>query len=138
MKRTAYLTTPQIEERLRLGKVRPTAQRIAICRYVLCDAEHPTAEDVKRWADLNFSKMSLATVYNTLGVLVRAGLLRECRLPHREAVVYDQNLSAHHHFIDDRTGRVEDIAEEAVQVRIRLGGKYAVQNVQVVLRGLKK
>ena len=138
MRKKACLTSAQIEARLRAAEVRPTAQRIAICRYVLCEADHPVAEAVKRWADSNFSKMSLATVYNTLRVLVRAGLLKEFRLPHSEAAVYDDNVSAHHHFIDERTGRVEDVPFEAVQIRVRLGGRYVVKNVQVVLRGMKK
>ena len=136
-KRTC-LTSAQIEARLRAAKVRPTAQRIAICRYVLCEADHPTAVAVKKWADSSFSKMSLATVYNTLRILVRAGLLKEFRLPHSEAAVYDDNISEHHHFIDEGTGKIEDIPFDAVRVRIRLGGRYAVRNVQVVIRGAKK
>jgi Fur family iron response transcriptional regulator len=137
MKSKACLTTAQIDERLRAVKIRPTAQRLAICRYVLCEADHPTAEDVKRWADSHFSKMSLATVYNTLRVLVRGGLLKEFRLPHSGATVYDDNIFEHHHFLDERTGQVEDIPVDAVRVKVRLGGKYVVRNVQVVLRGVK-
>src|SRR5262249_26897232 len=74
MKPKSCLTPIEIENRLNEHGVQPTAQRIAICRYVLCEADHPTAEDVKKWADANFPKMSLATVYNTLGILVAAGL----------------------------------------------------------------
>ena len=65
------LTPAEIEDRLSRSGVQPTAQRIAIAQYVLCEAEHPTADDVKAWTDLNFPKLSLATVYNTLNVLVK-------------------------------------------------------------------
>lgn len=137
MRHRACLTTAQITERLREAKLRPTAQRVAVCQYVLCKAEHPTAEAVKKWADANFSKMSLATVYNTLGTLVKAGLLREFRFPHSDAVVYDDNLAEHHHFLDERTGAIEDIPAHAVKVRADLSRKYTLHSIQVVLRGVK-
>ena len=73
------LSPGEIEERLKKAGVQPTAQRIAICRFVLCQADHPTADQVKAWADKNFPKMSLATVYNTLNLWVEAGLLQELR-----------------------------------------------------------
>ena len=137
MPKKACLTTAQITERLREAKLRPTAQRVAVCRFVLCQADHPTAETVKKWADDNFSKMSLATVYNTLGSLVKAGLLREFRFPHSDSVVYDDNLSEHHHFLDVRTGVIEDIPADAIKVRADLSGKYTLHSIQVILRGVK-
>lgn len=137
MRERTELTAAQITERLREAKLRPTAQRVAVCRFVLCHADHPTAEAVKKWADANFAKMSLATVYNTLGSLVKAGLLREFRFPHSESVVYDDNLSEHHHFLDVRTGAIEDVPADAVKVRATLGGRYKLHGIQVVLRGVK-
>ncbi|MBI5596572.1 MAG: transcriptional repressor [Elusimicrobia bacterium] len=135
MKHKACLTPAQIEERLRAARIRPTAQRIAVCRFVLCEADHPCADTVKSWADANLQKMSLATVYNTLGALVRAGLLKELRLPHTDKVVYDDNVAEHHHFLDEKTGRLEDIPLDAVAVSARLGGRYKVKGVEVLVRG---
>lgn len=131
------LTVPEIEERLKSAGILATAQRISICRYVLCEAEHPTAEDVKRWVDQNFPKMSLATVYNTLGALVQAGLLKEVRLPNRDRVVYDQNTEAHHHFIDEATGTVTDVDAKHVRISSELGKLYQVNQVDVILRGTR-
>lgn len=131
----ACLTVGQIEERLRKARVRPTSQRVSVCRFVLCEADHPRAEDVKRWTDAHGLKMSLATVYNTLGVLVKAGLLRELRMPHTDSAVYDDNMAPHHHFLDERTGRLEDLPPESVEVRPRLGGKFKVRDVSVLVVG---
>ncbi len=86
-----------ISEKLEAAGVNPTAHRIAIYLYVLSEADHPTADDVKRWADENFPKLSLATVYNTLKTLVGAKLLKELKLPHIGKVLYDCNVSDHHH-----------------------------------------
>ena len=41
------LSMAEIEEKLKKSGVAATAQRIAICKYVLCEADHPTAEDIK-------------------------------------------------------------------------------------------
>lgn len=129
------LTNPEIEARLNRAGIQPTAQRIAICRYVLCEADHPTAEQVKSWADKNFPKLSLATVYNTLKTLTEAGLLREYRFPNSEKVVYDNNISQHYHFLDEETGELMDIDPELLSVTPKLGRAFRVSSVDVVLRG---
>jgi Fur family transcriptional regulator, iron response regulator len=132
------LSPGEIEARLKEAGVQPTAQRIAICRYVLCQADHPTADQVKDWADKNFPKMSLATVYNTLNLLVKAGLLHELRLPHSDKVIYDNNLSPHHHFLDEKSGDLFDLTHEEVEVSAKLKKEFQISHVQVLLRGTLK
>jgi len=132
------LSPGEIESRLLKAGVQPTAQRIAICRFVLCQADHPTADQVKDWADKNFPKMSLATVYNTLNLLVKAGLLQELRLPHSDKVIYDNNLSPHHHFLDEKSGELFDLAQEDVEVSTKLKKVFQVSEVQVLLKGTIK
>ncbi|MBI4424864.1 MAG: transcriptional repressor [Elusimicrobia bacterium] len=136
MKRSA-LSSAAIEERLKQAGLQPTAQRIAILRCVLCEAEHPTADDVKRWMDENFPKVSLATVYNTLGALVRVGVLKEIQLPHSGRTVYDDNVAHHYHFIDERTGKVFDVDPGDVELKPKLGKGFQVRSVEVYLRGEK-
>jgi len=132
-------TPAEIEQRLVERSVLPTAQRIPICRYVLCEADHPTADDVKRWTDKNFPKLSLATVYNTLKTLVGAGLLREFRFPHSEKVIYDSNVVDHFHFLDEESGKLFDLSGEHVEVRAKsaVPEGYTLDTIEVVLRGRK-
>jgi Fur family transcriptional regulator, iron response regulator len=128
-------TPEQIEGLLRKAGLQPTAQRIAICRYVLCRADHPTAEDVKRWADRELPKCSLATVYNTLAALTKAGLLIELRLSHSDSVVYDMNTSKHFHFLDEKTGRLYDVEEDELDLELKLRGGLKAERVEVLIRG---
>jgi Fur family transcriptional regulator, iron response regulator len=128
-------TTLEIEAKLRSAGVNPTAQRLAICRYVLGEGDHPTADDVKTWADQNFPKLSLATVYNSLNTLVAAGLLRELKLPHSDKVFYDSRVSDHHHFLDQNTGKLFDLMPEQVQVTPRLERGFAIESIEVLIRG---
>ncbi len=129
------LTPQEIESRLSAAGVRATAQRIAIAQFVLCSADHPTAEDVKNWTDENFPKLSMATVYNTLAVLVKAGLLREFRLPHSSRVIYDQNIEVHNHFLDEKSGKLYDLAAGEVAVSLKPGHRAKVRQMDVLLRG---
>ncbi len=115
--------------------VQPTAQRITICHYVLCEADHPTAEDVKEWVDRRFPKISMATVYNTLKTLVEANLIRELRLPHSTKLLYDRNMSDHHHFVDEESGQVTDIDAAQIEVKPKLSKGFIVNEVQLVLSG---
>ncbi len=131
------LRPEQIESHLKDAGVAPTAQRIAICRYVLCEADHPTAEQVKVWVDKNFPMMSMATVYNTLGTLVKAGLLQELKLPHIESAVYDSNIDRHFHFVDEKSGQVIDLDPSKVKVSLNLGEGYEIRQTDVVIRGTK-
>ncbi|WP_397599905.1 Fur family transcriptional regulator [Silvanigrella sp.] len=129
------LTVPEIEERLKKSGVAATAQRIAICKFVLCEADHPTAEDIKNWTDANFPKLSRATVYNTLDVLVQAGMLKELKLPHTGKVVYDTNVGDHYHFLDNTSGKLFDISNEECKVILNLPEDIYIEEVDVFLRG---
>lgn len=129
------LSPLEIEERLRSAGIQPTIQRISICRFVLCEADHPTAEEIHAWAEKNLAKISLATVYNTLKTLVEAGLLKEFRFPVSDKVVYDNNLSEHHHFFDLKTQKIFDVAAEDVKIQAQLGQEFTVQDVSLFMTG---
>ena len=129
------LSVSEIEEKLKKAGVAPTAQRIAICKYVLCESDHPTAEDIKNWTDANFPKLSRATVYNTLEVLVKAGMLKELKLPHTGKVVYDTNVDDHFHFLDSDSGHLFDVSKEECKVILNLPKDIHIDEVDVFLRG---
>jgi len=125
----------EASEALRGRGIQPSAQRVAIAEYVLSTDSHPSPDQV--WARVRerLPQVSRATVYNTLNLFVRKGLLRQLTLAEGR-VVFDPNVEAHHHFIDERTGAIHDVPWEAVQVRglERLRG-FDVDEYQVVMRG---
>lgn len=132
------LTTKSLIDRLEAAGVQPTAQRIAVFQYVMCEGDHPTAESVKAWMDDHFPKMSLATVYNTLRILVKAKLVREFKLPHTDKVVYDCNIKEHHHFLDEATGKLIDLDAETITLNPQLKRKYRITETHVLLRGRRR
>ncbi len=121
---------------LRAG-MRPTAQRLALCGYVLREARHLTVQDLKEWKKAHFPKISVATLYNTLNALVEAGLVRSLKLPETEMVIYDTNVSDHYHFLDESTGELFDLDRDQVRISPRLTTGYSVTGIDVVIRGTR-
>jgi len=125
-------------EVLRRHGIQPSAQRVAIAEVVLATSAHPSADQVLQAVRARLPQVSRATVYNTLHVLVEGGLLRELELAEGR-VAYDPKVEPHHHFIDEATGAIRDVAWEALDVRgvEQLEG-LQVSEYQVVLRGRPK
>jgi Fe2+ or Zn2+ uptake regulation protein len=122
-------------EHLRQHGIQPSAQRVAVAEYVLQTDAHPSADQVWSVVRRKLPTLSRATVYNTLNLFVEKGLLRELVLSEGK-VVFDPNVSPHHHFIDDDTGQILDVPWSAVRVRDvdHLDG-LRVREYQVVMRG---
>jgi Fe2+ or Zn2+ uptake regulation protein len=128
----------EIREILQSSGIHPTAQRIAILSFISGESNHSTAEEVKDWVDGNFPNISLATVYNTLNVLVQVGLVQEFKLPHTTKVIYDWNTSPHHHFLDESTGELLDIPQSLVLVHPDVENDFIIHDVQAMIRGTKR
>lgn len=124
-------------ERLRAHGIQPSAQRVAVAEYVLFTDEHPSAEQIYQRVRGRLPVLSKATVYNTLNLLVRKGLLRELTLAEGH-VVFDPRVEPHHHFVDDETREVRDVPWDAVDVtRVAPLPGYRIRELQVVLRGTR-
>ena len=122
---------------LRAHGIQPSAQRLAVAAYVLDTDEHPSAEEVLRQAKTRLPMISRATVYNTLNLFVKKGLIRELVLAEGRSV-FDCNLTLHHHFIDDETGTIHDVPWDALRVsRVERLVGYEVKEYMVVLRGTR-
>jgi Fe2+ or Zn2+ uptake regulation protein len=115
--------------------IQPSAQRVAVADYVLFTDEHPSADRVFARVKKALPVLSRATVYNTLNLLVKKGLLRELVLAEGK-IVFDPKMDRHHHFLDESSGRIYDVPWEALEVK-KLGSleEFEIDEYQVVLRG---
>ena len=127
-----------VADELKEHGIQASAQRVAVAEYVLRTDEHPSADLVWKRVKRRFPYISRATVYNTLNLFVSKGLLKALNLSD-DSVVFDPKTETHHHFIDEKTGRIHDIPWDQIQVCNieRLRG-YEVHDYQVVIRGRKK
>jgi Fur family iron response transcriptional regulator len=109
------LTDTDISAMLRGHGVQPTSQRIMVARVLFTQMTHLSAEDIYRLVNAENRCVSKATVYNTLGLFTKKGVVREV-IADPTRVFYDPNTSPHHHFFDMDTGRLLDIDGADVQV----------------------
>jgi Fe2+ or Zn2+ uptake regulation protein len=120
---------------LRSHGIHPTAQRVAVGAYVLRTEDHPSADEAWARVRRKFPMISRATVYNTLRLFERKGLVVALNLAEGK-VVFDPRTGRHHHFIDEASGRIYDLPWDALQVRNVEGLRgFRVKDYQVVLRG---
>ena len=101
---------------LETAGLRVTRPRMQIARMLFEDGldRHVTAENVFDKLAENGTNMALATVYNTLGHFVAAGLLRRISPSVSSAILFDTNTTPHHHFLNETTGKLSDIPEGAI------------------------
>lgn len=132
------MTTKDTETTLRDSGIQPSAQRVAVADYVLHTGEHPSADLVWKRVRERFPWISRATVYNTLNLFVEKGLLQRLTIA-EDSVIFDPKTETHHHFIDEETGTIHDVAWDRVQVcNVDSLREYNVHDYQVVMRGTLK
>ncbi|MBA3075318.1 MAG: transcriptional repressor [Anaerolineae bacterium] len=85
----------QVIEALRKAGLRATPQRIAICELLTESDAHPTANDIYIELKQQFPSLSLATIYNTLDVLVGIGLVNALGSIGDDKVHFDADVSPH-------------------------------------------
>ncbi|MBA1338640.1 MAG: Fur family transcriptional regulator, iron response regulator [Pelagibacterales bacterium] len=127
----------QYLDRLRSSGLRPTKQRLAICKVLFDRKEtfHFTIENLKKKIDKSVkNKISLATVYNTVHAFKKNGYLRELSLQSNKTF-FDTNSSIHHHFYDKDTGDLIDIKNEDILLsKLPLAPKgKKIKEIQVTL-----
>ncbi|MEL7058805.1 MAG: Fur family transcriptional regulator [Acidobacteriota bacterium] len=128
----------EIAASLRRHGIRPSAQRVAVARFVLQTDEHPSAERVLAAVRRDFPMISRATVYNTLHLFVEHGLLREVRHG-ASSVVYDANVDRHHHLIDDETGEIHDLPWTSIEIDgVEQIEDFEILEYRVVLKGRRR
>ena len=125
-------------EKLRELGLRPTKQRVKMCE-VLFNREktfHFTVETLNKKINKNRgTKVSLATIYNTVEAFTNAGYLKEI-LTSKNKSYYDTNIKSHHHFYDEGSKELTDIHYSQIKlskVPVPPKGKK-IKNLEVVIR----
>ena len=105
-------------DKLRASGLRPTKQRLAICKILFNRKEtfHFTIDQLQKIAEKNVKKkISLATLYNTVHAFEKKGYLKEISLKGNKTF-FDTNTKSHHHFYDQETSQLTDIKNENISI----------------------
>jgi len=99
-------TQDELGSRLKTMGIRLTPQRLAIAEVVVNSGDHPSVKEIFSRVKEFFPYVTLATVYSTLTVLEKVGIVRE--LPFQKQSRYDANLSPHANLVCVGCGSVHD------------------------------
>ena len=105
-------------ERLRASGLRPTKQRLAICKILFNRKKtfHFTVEKLKKIVEKeNNGKISTATLYNTVQAFKEKGYLKEIAIKGNKTF-FDTNTKHHHHFFDEDMSQLIDIEDKNISV----------------------
>ena len=125
-------------EKLRSSGLRPTKQRIKICKLLFDRKKtfHFTINDLfKILKKENNKNISLATLYNTIHSFKKKGYLKEISV-NKEKSYFDTNTSEHHHFLDIKTNELIDLKKEHVdkiKIKKNLPGKK-INSIEVLVK----
>ena len=125
-------------EKLRSSGLRPTKQRIKICKLLFDRKKtfHFTINDLSKILNKEIGqKVSLATIYNTIHSFKNKGYLKEISV-NKDKSYFDTNTSNHHHFLDMNTNELIDLKSEDVhniKIKKRIPGKK-INSIEVLVK----
>jgi Fur family peroxide stress response transcriptional regulator len=129
------MKTEVLAEKLRENGIQPSLQRIMILGDLIQAQDHPTAATIHARLLRQQGQISLATVYNTLMLLAKKGLVRVLSNAGGE-LRYDANMIEHGHFCCQGCGKVSDVGVEVRIVKPDVLGDCEVRHTDVYLSGL--
>ncbi|MGQ0384339.1 MAG: Fur family transcriptional regulator [Gammaproteobacteria bacterium] len=94
--------------------IQPTRQRLRVAELLFARAQHLTAEQVIQALGRDGTRVSKATIYNTLNLFTEKGLLRVLAVD-RECGQFDSNTAHHHHFHVEGSGELIDVPPGLVE-----------------------
>ena len=125
-------------ERLRASGLRPTKQRLALCKILFDRKEtfHFTIEKLKKIVEKDGKKkISLATLYNTVHAFKKSGYLKEISLKGNKTF-FDTNTKNHHHFYDEDSSQLIDIKNKNISISnlpsVPNGKK--IKDIEIIIR----
>lgn len=129
------LDLEQVRVLMRQHHISPTQQRVEIARVLFARPQHLSAEQVLSLVNDGQALVSKATVYNTLGLFARKGLIREVIVDPTK-VFYDPTIVPHHHFYNVDNGTLMDIPADAVALGElpQLPANTVAEGVDVIIR----
>ena len=125
-------------EKLRSLGLRPTKQRLEICKLLFnrTNTFHFTINDLNTALNnISQKKISLATIYNTIHAFKKKGYLKEISI-NSDRTYFDTNITNHHHFFDESNNQLIDLEDkhiERIKINKTIPGKK-IQSVEVLVK----
>lgn len=109
---------------------------MAILNLLEGNTQHPSAEDLYKQLKPRFPSLSLATVYNTLEMLTKAGELQEINIK-ADKRHFDPNPAPHGHFLCRSCQGIYDLDFQTLDLALPFDAKgYMVEEYTLYFYGL--
>lgn len=120
--------------------IKITAQRKAIAEVIVGALTHPSAQQIHELVTQMYPRISLATVYRTMGMLRDAGMVKEHTFNEGRSHYELANRDHHDHLIDAESGAIIEFCEPEIErlqqiVAKRLG--YRLTGHKLELYGVR-
>ena len=125
-------------DKLRNSGLRPTKQRLQICEVLFSTEKtfHFTINELeKKIKDKINSKISLATLYNTVHAFEKKGYLKQIPINSNQTY-FDTNVTDHHHFYDTKDEKLIDLENSdagPINIKRKINGKK-IKSVEVLVK----
>ncbi|MBN2135217.1 MAG: transcriptional repressor [Acidobacteria bacterium] len=132
------VTYEELTENIKSKGLKATQQRLEILKFVAESHIHPDAMEVFEKLKPSMPSISLDTVYRTLWLLAKHGLISTVGFP-CERAKFDGNLKPHHHFICTICGTIYDLYDEnldKIPVPESINNIGEVTTTQIEIKGL--
>ncbi|MGQ9474433.1 MAG: Fur family transcriptional regulator [Candidatus Caldatribacteriaceae bacterium] len=123
-----------LKEYLKRHQVKSSTIRILVLDYLLEKRIHPTAEDLYRALLGKLPTVSLASVYNTLELFLKKGIVKTVPTQKREAR-YDIDHSFHGHFECQSCGKMYDFKLDPSNIDLGPLEGFEVKNREIYCQG---
>lgn len=107
--------TAKMASTLQKAGLRVTAQRIALLQVMAETEDHPEVEEIHRLAQLNDPKISIATVYRTVSVLERVGMIQRHSFKGARARYERVDKLHHDHIVDLDSGEIVEFQSDRIE-----------------------
>ena len=107
------ISEQELIDLLHENELKATPQRLAICRYILRNKDHPTAEKILSEIRKEHKTVSQATVYKTITLLKRLGLISELSFDTNHSR-FDPNQEVHINIVCPICHKIFDYESELI------------------------
>lgn len=124
-----------LKQELKNKNINLSYQRLKILEYLAQNHCHPTVEQIFTELHKDISTLSKTTVYNTLRVLVEAGLVRVITIEDNETR-YDIDVENHGHFKCESCGTIYDFKLDMDKLSLMDLKGFKINDKNVYFKGI--
>lgn len=131
------LSMEGLRKRLEESDIHPSYQRLKIMEYLMENRIHPTVDTIHKDLSLEMPTLSKTTIYNTLSLLRKKGLVAALTISEHE-LMYDSNTVPHAHFKCSNCGSLYDVDMEPSWFGRKFIEGHKIIEYGVYLKGICK